>query len=87
MKKTKGFSYDTKKDKDVIEHIEKQPIQNKYVWDLVREDMNQTENKLESMVKNYVDMILKSKNIKFEGKKENDISKDDVANLLNIFNN
>lgn len=27
MKKVKGFSYDTEKDKDVIEHIEKQPTQ------------------------------------------------------------
>lgn len=79
MKKVKGFTYDTEKDKDVIEYIEKQPNQSRYIWNLVRQDMNK--NSLENLVRQYVEEILKEKNIKLDQKS---ITKNDIAQLLNI---
>lgn len=82
MKKTKGFSYDTEIDADVIEHIEKQPLQNKYILDLVRADMNKSESDIEEIVKKYVEKVLKDKNVKVEDRKR--IELDSVMDLLNI---
>lgn len=79
MKKVKGFTYDTEKDKDVIEYIEKQPNQSRYIWNLVRQDMNK--NSLKNLVRQYVEEILKEKNIKLDQKS---ITKNDIAQLLNI---
>lgn len=79
MKKVKGFTYDTEKDKDVIEYIEKQPNQSRYIWNLVRQDMNK--NSLENLVRQYVEEILKEKNIKLDQKS---ITKNDIVQLLNI---
>lgn len=39
MKRVKGFLFDIQKDKDIIEHIEKQGNQSKYIKDLVKKDM------------------------------------------------
>lgn len=85
MKKTKGFAYDTEKDKDVIEYIEKQPVQNQYIWGLVRADMNKSDSNIKDLVKKYVEELLKDKDIQFDDKKEGNISKDDVTNLLSMF--
>mgnify|MGYP001159188863 CR=1 FL=1 len=82
MKRTKGFAYDTETDKDVIEHIEKQPIQNKYIWDLVRSDMNKSDDNIEELVKKYVEKILKGKNLEVNSKSK--IELDNVMDLLNI---
>lgn len=79
MKKVKGFTYDAEKDKDVIEYIEKQPNQSRYIWNLVRQDMNK--NSLKNLVRQYVEEILKEKNIKLDQKS---ITKNDIAQLLNI---
>lgn len=82
MKKTKGFAYDTEKDKDVIEHIEKQPVQNQYIWNLVRADMNKLDNNIENLVKEYVEKILRDKNLEINTKSK--IELDNVMDLLNI---
>lgn len=81
MKRTKGFVYDTERDKDVIEHIESQPIQSKYIWDLVRADMNKVDD-IEELVKKYVEKILKDKNLEVDNK--NKIELNSVMDLLNI---
>lgn len=83
MKKVKGFSYDTEKDKDVIEHIEKQPHQANYIIELIRKDMNNKNDKIEELVKKYVKEILKNKNIELK-ENNNRVSKDDVMDLLSI---
>ena len=82
MQRTKGVAYDTETDKDVIEHIEKQPIQNKYIWDLVRSDMNKSDDNIEELVKKYVEKILKDKNLEVNSKSK--IELDNVMDLLNI---
>lgn len=61
MKKIKGFIYDTEKDKDIIEHIEKQPHQANYILNLVKKDMNKKNNEIEHLVKKYVNELLKNK--------------------------
>ncbi len=86
MKKIKGFSYDTEKDKDVIEYIKRQPHQANYILNLVREDMNKQNNEIEILVKRYVSEILKEKNIEVEDKKDNTITKENVMDLLNAVN-
>jgi len=83
MKKVKGFSYDTEKDKDVIEHIEKQPHQANYIIELIRKDMNNKNDEIEELVKKYVKEILKNKNIELK-ENNNRVSKDDVMDLLSI---
>lgn len=82
MKKVKGFSYDTEKDKDIIEHLQKQPNQSQYIWSLVRQDMGK-DNDIEKLVKMYVEEILKSKNIKFDDKNTN-ITQKSVMGLLSV---
>ena len=83
MKKVKGFSYDTEIDKDVIEHIEKQPHQSNYIWSLVRADMSRSNSDMEHLVRKYVNEILKEKNIKGTIQ-ETKIKKTDIQQLLNI---
>lgn len=83
MKKVKGFSYDTEKDKDVIEHIEKQPHQANYIIGLVKKDMNNKNDKIEELVKKYVKEMLEDKNIELK-ENNNKISKNDIMDLLNI---
>lgn len=82
MKKTKGFSYDTEIDADVIEHIEKQALQNKYILDLVRADMNKSESDIEEIVKKYVEKALKDKNVKI--KSVDRVELNSVMDLLSI---
>lgn len=79
----KGFSYHIIRDADVIEHIKKQPNEANYIIGLIRADMNEPDD-IELLVKKYVEELLKNKNIKLDNKKEGNISKDSVADLLNI---
>lgn len=80
MRRVKGFSYDTERDKDVIEHIGKQPNQCQYVWGLVRKDMGKKDN-IKEIVKKYVEEILKNKNVEI---KNTIVSKKDINQLLDI---
>lgn len=82
--KVKGFSYHIEKDIDVIEYIKKQPNEANYIIGLIRSDMNKTDNDIEALVKKYVEELLRDKSIQFEDKKEGNISKDNIADLLNI---
>lgn len=54
MRKIKGFSYDPEKDKEVIEHINRQQNSSKYILNLVRKDMNKQEDMIEELVKKYI---------------------------------
>lgn len=56
MKKVKGFSYDTIKDKDVIEQIDKQGNGSQYIKDLIREDMKGSN--IQELVRKAVDEYL-----------------------------
>lgn len=56
MNKTKGFNYNIAKHKHIIKHIEKQPNQSQYIWDLVEKDMKDTD--LEEIIKRNVDKYL-----------------------------
>lgn len=82
MKRVKGFSYDTETDKDVIEHIEKQPVQNKYVWNLIRNDMNKSGNEIEMLVEKYVREMLKDMDVKKVD--DNNVDINSVMDLLNL---
>jgi len=83
MRKVKGFGYDPERDKDVIEHIDKQPNKSQYILNLVRKDMEKNDNDLENLVRKYVEKVLKEKNIETDTKNI-DVTKKDVMNLLNI---
>lgn len=86
MKRTKGFSYDTETDMDVIKHIKKQPHEANYIWGLVRQDMNEDSDiNIKKLVKRYVEEILKEKNIPKVRPNGKPIAKMiDVQQLLNI---
>lgn len=56
MKKVKGFSYDTIKDKDVIDHIDKQGNGSQFIWDLVKKDMKGSD--MQELVRKAVDEYL-----------------------------
>lgn len=84
MKKVKGFSYNTEKDKDVIEYIEKQPHQANYILNLIRKDMNKKNNELEYLVKKYVEELLKDKKMTIKTNQNDNITKENVMDLLNI---
>lgn len=53
MYKTKGFGYDTVKDKDVMDHIAKQGNGSLYIWTLVRKDMK--DGDIQDLIKKEVD--------------------------------
>lgn len=85
MKKTKGFSYDTEKDMDVINHIEKQPHQANYILELVRSDMFKLKDTdIEKMVKKYVREYCESLNLSSKEVEENKIGIGNVMDLLNL---
>lgn len=82
MNKTKGFSYDTEKHMDIINHIEKQPHQANYIIELVRADMYKSGNDIEELVKKYVKKYCKEVDSKEEDGTE--IGIDSVMDLLNL---
>lgn len=49
MQKVKGFTYDTERDKEVIDYIDRQGNGSKYIWSLVKKDME--ENNVETIVR------------------------------------
>jgi len=81
MRKTKGFSYDPEKDRDIINHINKQPNGSQYIWELVRKDMNS--NSIEEIVKQQIEKYLHGINIP-AGIKSIDIDKNDIKDILDL---
>lgn len=59
MKKIKGFNFDTIKDKLVLQHIEKQGNQSRYIKALVIKDIHGTN--IEEVVKMQVEKVLERK--------------------------
>ena len=82
MKNTKGFSYDTEKHMDVINHIEKQPHQANYIIELVRADMYKIGNDIEELVKKYVKKYCKE--VDSKEAEDTGIGIDSVMDLLNL---
>ena len=67
MKKTKGFSYNTETDMDVINHIRKQPHQANYILELIRADMFESKNtNIEEIVKRYVEIYYNNINLNLD---------------------
>lgn len=81
MKKVKGFSYDTEKDKDLIEHIGKQPNYSQYIWSLVRKDMNK--ESIESLIQKEIQKYLDKFEINSQ-ENEAEIDSNEVINILNM---
>jgi len=81
MKKVKGFNFDTIKDRDVIEHIEKQPNQSSYIKELVRRDMNK--EGIEEIVRKQIEKYLEGLEVK---RKDNDmpINADSIMDILRL---
>lgn len=78
MKKVKGFSYDTEKDKQIIDHIEKQPNGSHYIWELVRKDMQGSS--IEEIVRREIQKY--AKDINFEKKIE--IDTNEIMRIKNL---
>ncbi|MTI47860.1 MAG: hypothetical protein FH761_08465 [Firmicutes bacterium] len=66
MNKVKGFSYDTKKHEKIIVYVESQQNQSKYIWSLVKRDMEK--KSIEEIVKKEIQKALS--NMKLDIKKE-----------------
>lgn len=81
MRKTKGFSYDPIRDKDVINHIDKQPNGSQYIWSLVRKDMK--ENDFEELIKKQIQKYLQERNL-VTGINTISIDKNDIEDILNL---
>lgn len=81
MNKVKGFSYDPEKDRDVIEHIDKQPNKSQYIWELVRRDIKKENNKIEDLVRKYIEKHLKDYRV---SKKEQNVNIAGIADILNM---
>lgn len=83
MRTTKGFSYDPEKDKDVIQHISKQPNGSYYIWELVRKDMRS--NNLEDTVNKLIEKYLQGCELQAgKEKKVIEIDANEINNILNI---
>lgn len=83
MRSTKGFSYDPEKDKDVIQHIDRQPNGSHYIWELVRKDMHN--GSIEEIVNRLIEKYLQRCELP-TGRLEKSIEIDevDIKNILNI---
>jgi hypothetical protein len=83
VRKTKGFSYDPDKDKDIIDHIDSQQNGSQYIWNLVKADMS--ENDIESIVKRHIEKYLQGYELQVG--KENrtiDVDINEISNILNL---
>lgn len=82
MRKTKGFSYDPAKDKDVMEHIRRNGG-SQYVWELVRKDMKA--NSIEDLIRRQIEKYLQGMN-RLAGKEKivMDIDETDIKNILDL---
>ena len=83
MKKIKGFSYDTQKDMDAIDHIAQQPHQANYILNLVRDDMVEKIS-MEDLVKMYVREYCKEMNISIKEDVINNMSMDSTTDILKM---
>ena len=85
MRKIKGISYETEKDKDIIKHIDKQQNGSRYVLDLVEKDMNKTD--ISTIIKREIDKYLRERNIK-EIEENTDaevqINKDEILDIMGL---
>lgn len=61
MRKIKGFSYDPKKDRDLIRHVDKQPNKSRYIWNLVKMDMERKNKRVEKLVVKYLKKYLEQR--------------------------
>lgn len=91
MRRTKGFSYDIDKDKDVINHIDEQQNGSQYIWQLVRKDMKETN--IIDVINNQIEKYLRNSEIKYSEIKckkdfstttELDINEDEIKNILGM---
>lgn len=78
MKKVKGFSFDTEKDKEIIEHLEKQPNMSSYIKELVRKDMNK--ESIEEIVRKQIEKYLQG----FEIKRKDNDTNINTASIMDI---
>lgn len=83
MKKVKGFTYDVEKDKDVIEHINKQPNNSAYLIDLVRKDINRKDDLTLEIIRNEIKKYIEN-NVKFDSFDRVDSSNNLQEDLKNI---
>lgn len=84
MRKTKGFSYDPIKDKDIIDFLDKQPNFSQYLKDLVRKDMKGSDiveivnRQIEKYLQKYDYSKITNSNYSM------DINIDNINSILNI---
>lgn len=83
MRKIKGFSYDPEKDKDIIEHLDRQQNMSVYIKELVRKDMKN--GSIEEIVRNQIEKYLQEHEIT-AGMKVNNVNldADEIQNILNL---
>lgn len=86
MRILKTFSF-TEKDKDVINRIEQEErgMQSRYIKELVRKDIKNSEEKsIEQLVNDYIEKYLANKQISIDkkDKKDVEIAKDEIEDLL-----
>lgn len=92
MKKVKGFSYDTEKDKDIIDHIDDQPNGSKYIWNLVRKDIDNNQYKIKEIIKEEITKQLNNYNLESNRnrkketieKEKNTIDTQAITDILNM---
>jgi len=78
MKKVKGFSFDTEKDKEILEYIEKQPNMSSYIKELIRKDMRK--ESIDEIVRKQIEKYLEG----FEIKKKDNDTNINTASIMDI---
>lgn len=85
-RRVKGFSYDPIKDREVINHIDKQQNGSQYIWQLVRKDMKDTN--IIDVINNQIEKYLKNSEIRCKKEPsttaELDINEDEIKNILGM---
>lgn len=88
MKRVKGFGYDTEKDMDAIEHIDKQPHQGNYILNLVRADMNKKrldKGSIRDIVRKEIEKYLEDADVEIKTKEKLvSINAQEVMNILDM---
>lgn len=89
MRLVKPFSFDPDRDKDIIDHLEKQPNASAYVRDLIRADIESegkqlTLNKISKLLEDYIDKPSPSKETKIQPQMSNDFDTGDLNNIIDI---
>lgn len=83
MRKIKGISYDTNKDSYLINHIEKQQNQSKYILELVRKDMES--KNIEILIEKKIKEIIGNIDLTVD-KVESKLDKFDTSGIGDILN-